>query len=161
MHTGSGQEKNDADSDSLTSLYLIRHAEKDLSQGKDPGLTRKGQQRAKAWVNYFFLKEVDHVLSSDFNRTRQTAKALAEAQGLEIEIYDVSTLTGKAILERYRGKTVVVFGHSNTIHNYANDLQDDVNYPELNESDYDTFFVVRVDNNGNSSATKESMDFMD
>jgi broad specificity phosphatase PhoE len=145
--------------DGMTTFYFARHAEK--QNGADPELTATGNKRAAEWVNYFFVKNVDHVLSSDTKRTRATAAPLARAQKVETEIYDVSSVTGKSLLEQYRGKTVVLYGHSNTIHNYVNDLQSDTTYAELDESDFDTFFIVRIDENGNTSATKETMDMSD
>jgi phosphohistidine phosphatase SixA len=147
------------DNDGMTTFYFLRHAEKQTNQGSDPELTANGEARAAEWVNYFFLKDVDAILSSDTQRTRNTAAALARAKKLDTEIYDVANIDGKSLLEKYRGKTVVVFGHSNTINTYANDLQNDQKYGELDENDFDHYFIVRVDKNGNSSATKEAMDF--
>ncbi len=40
----------------VTTLYLIRHAEKE--SGADPGLTRAGQARANAWVERFCISAV-------------------------------------------------------------------------------------------------------
>jgi len=148
-----------SDNDGMTTLYFIRHAEKRADQGSDPELTAAGENRASEWVNYFFLKDVDAVLSSDTQRTRNTAAPLARAKKLETVIYDVAAVDGKSLLEEYRGKTVVLFGHSNTINTYANDLQNDEKYGELEDNDFDHFFIVRVDKNGNSSATKEAMEF--
>jgi broad specificity phosphatase PhoE len=145
----------------ITTLYLIRHAEKEKSESSNPNLTEKGKERADQWVNYFFLKDVDHVLSSDFNRTRATAAPLAASKKLEVELYDVRTLTGKELYEKYEGKTVALFGHSNTIGNYANDLQVDEIFKDLNESDYNHFYIVRIDKSGNANATLEEMDFME
>lgn len=142
----------------VTTFYFIRHAEKATGQGNDPELTAKGSSRAQQWVNYFFLKEVDHVISSDFKRTKATAAPLAKAKKLPVEIYDVHQVDGKSLLKTYRGKSVALFGHSNTINAYANALQNDSIYKELNEKDYDHFFVVRVDNEGNSNAVKVFMD---
>ncbi|OUS14570.1 phosphoglycerate mutase [Nonlabens dokdonensis] len=145
----------------LTTFYFIRHAEKMTDQGSDPELTEKGKARANDWVNYFFLKDVDHVISSDFKRTKATAAPLAKSKKLEIELYDVRKATGKSLLEKYRGKTVALFGHSNTINKYANALQKDSIYNDLEDSDYDHFFVVRIDKDGNSSAVKEAMGFQE
>lgn len=145
----------------ITTLYLIRHAEKEQTANSNPNLTEKGKNRADQWVNYFFLKDVDHVLSSDFNRTRETAAPLASSKKLEIEIYNVKSLTGKELYEKYEGKTVALFGHSNTIGNYANDLQVDEVFKDLNESDYDHFYILRIDKNGTANATLEEMDFME
>ncbi|QJP35606.1 histidine phosphatase family protein [Nonlabens sp. Ci31] len=147
--------------ENLTTFYFIRHAEKATDQGDDPGLTEKGQKRAEQWVNYFFLKEVDHVISSDYNRTKATAVPLAKAKKLGVEIYQVKEVSGTSLLETYRGKTVALYGHSNTINAYANQLQNDQVYKDLEETDYDHFFIVRIDKEGNSNAVMESIDFMD
>ena len=161
MNTTSDKSPEEQQKDELTTFYFIRHAEKATDQGSDPELTESGKNRAGQWVNYFFLKDVDHVISSDFKRTRETATPLAKSKKLPVELYDVSKVDGVSLLETYRGKTVALYGHSNTIHAYANALQKDSIYNELEESDYNHFFIVRVDKDGNSNATKESMDFME
>ncbi|MGB3591373.1 MAG: histidine phosphatase family protein [Nonlabens sp.] len=143
----------------LTTFYFIRHAEK--QKGPDPELTEQGLKRADAWKEYFFLKDVDAILSSNFKRTKQTAEPLASSKKMDVTIYDVGTMNGKKLLEEYRGSTVVLYGHSNTINSYANDLQTEQSFKELDESVYDQFFVVRIDDRGNASAVKETMDFMD
>jgi broad specificity phosphatase PhoE len=151
-------EESDRKSD-LTTIYLIRHAEKQT--GSNPSLTEKGVKRAESWTEYFFLKDVDHILSSDYNRTRQTASPLAKSKSKEVEIYNVKSLTGEDLLEKYRGETVVLFGHSNTIHQYANDLQSEETFEELNESVYNKFIIVRVDANGKANAQWQEMDFFE
>jgi broad specificity phosphatase PhoE len=101
------------------------------------------------------------VISSDYKRTKATAAPLAKAKKLGVEIYDVKTVDGISLLETYRGKTVALYGHSNTINLYANALQTDSIYNVLEETDYDHFFIVRVDKDGNSNVIKESTDFVD
>jgi broad specificity phosphatase PhoE len=101
------------------------------------------------------------VIASDFKRTKATAAPLAKAKKLGIEIYDVREVTGTSLLDTYRGKTVALFGHSNTINAYANELQNDSVYKDLEETDYDHFFIVRIDKDGNSNAIMESIDFME
>ncbi len=157
---GNSQENDQKDNkgSDLTTFYFIRHAEKQT--GDDPELNEKGERRAEQWVEYFFLKDVDNVLSSDFNRTQATAAPLARSKKLEVETYDVRSLDGDQLLEKYRGKTVVLFGHSNTIGTYANQLQSDEKFDELNESDYNHFYVVTIDSNGNARAVQEKIDFM-
>ncbi|WP_090756457.1 SixA phosphatase family protein [Nonlabens sp. Hel1_33_55] len=153
----SNSQNQKMEDDGLTTFYFIRHAEK--QDGADPELTAYGKQRATEWVNYFMLKDVDHVISSDTQRTQSTAEPLARSKKLDVETYDVSAVNGKTLLEQYRGKTVVLYGHSNTINKYANDLQQDQNYGELDDADFDHFFIVRIDENGNTNAVKESMQF--
>ncbi|WP_194852436.1 SixA phosphatase family protein [Nonlabens antarcticus] len=155
----SNSQSQEENNDGVTTFYFVRHAEKRTDQGSDPQLTETGARRADEWVSYFFLKDVDVVLSSDTERTRSTAAPLAKAKKLTTEIYDVKAIDGKTLLDKYRGKTVVLFGHSNTINTYANDLQTDENYGELDDADFDHYFIVKVDEKGNSSAMMESMEF--
>jgi broad specificity phosphatase PhoE len=152
---------NKETSTDVTTLYLIRHAEKEITGDPDPHLTKKGAHRAEQWTGYFFLKDLDHVLSSDYNRTRATAVPLAKSKKKEVEIYDVKSLTGKELYDKYQGKTVALFGHSNTIGNYANDLQVDKKFEDLKDDDYDHFYIVRIDKSGNANAVKETMDFIE
>ena len=155
----SKQDKKD-DEDRMTTFYFIRHAEKRTDQGNDPELTEKGAERAAQWVNYFFLKELDVVLSSDFERTRATAEPLATSKKMNIITYDAKTLTGAELLKKYKGKTVALFGHSNTINEYTNQFQNDSIYAPLNDADYDHYFQVRVDPSGKSSGVLEVMPFV-
>lgn len=161
MNTDADKTPEEKQKEQLTTFYFIRHAEKMTDQGSDPELTEKGSKRAENWVNYFFLKDVDHVISSDFKRTKATAAPLAKAKKVNIELYDVRKATGKSLLQEYRGKTVALFGHSNTINKYASELQNDSIYKDLDDSDYDHYFIIRVDKDGNSNAVKEKIDFID
>lgn len=149
-----------ANDDGMTTFYFIRHAEKRTDQGSDPELTEKGAERAEQWVNFFFLKDVDAILASGYKRTQATAQPLASSKKMEVTTYDVKTLTGAELLEKYRGKTVALYGHSNTINEYANQLQTDSIYKALNDADYDHYFLVRVDESGKSSAVLEEMPFI-
>jgi 2,3-bisphosphoglycerate-dependent phosphoglycerate mutase len=161
MNNDSDKTPEEKQKEQLTTFYFIRHAEKAADQGSDPELTEKGVKRAVNWVNYFFLKDVDHVISSNYKRTKATAAHLAKAKKLGVEIYDVKTVDGISLLETYRGKTVALYGHSNTINAYANALQTDSIYNDLKETDYDHFFIARVDKDGNSNVVKESTDFVE
>lgn len=146
--------------DSMTTFYFIRHAEKRTDQGNDPELTDSGKERAAQWVNFFFLKDVDAILASDYKRTQATAQPLANSKKMPVITYDVKTLTGTELLKKYRGKTVALYGHSNTINTYANQLQTDSIYAPLNDADYNHYFLVRVDESGKSSAVLEEMPFI-
>ena len=100
MNTDADKTPEEKQKEQLTTFYFIRHAEKMTDQGNDPELTEQGKKRAENWVNYFFLKDVDHVISSDFKRTKATATPLAKAKKLDIELYDVRKATGKSLLTR-------------------------------------------------------------
>lgn len=104
------------DSDSMFTIYLVRHAEKVLSKDnpRNPALTPCGEQRAASLEVFLSQVQLDAVYSSDFTRTRHTAKPVAENRNMEIRLYDHKKLPeiAKVLLERKEDALVV--GHSNS-----------------------------------------------
>ncbi len=81
--------------DSYT-LYLVRHAEKQIDGGNDPLLTRAGITRSEQLANWFQDKDIRNIWSSDYNRSRDTAGPLVSATGLELSLYDPRDLPALA-----------------------------------------------------------------
>lgn len=136
-----------------TTYYLVRHAEKDTSDktNRDPALITIGEQRAENLVSV--LQEVlfDAVYSTDYKRTKDTAKPLAEANHLETIIYDIRQFDFKIFREQTKGKTVMIVGHSNTTPFFANSLLGEKRYENLDESVYDNLYIVTITANKTSS----------
>ena len=132
-----------------TTYYLIRHAEKDRSDplNKDPKLTEEGLKRAEKWKEA--LKEVpfDMVYSTGYNRTKETAKPIADANDLEIEIYDPNNLYDQEFQEKTVGKTVLVVGHSNTTPAFVNAILKNEKYKDLPDDENGGLFIVTVSSN--------------
>ncbi len=61
---------------SLTTVYLLRHAEKAQDGGKDPALNDLGKERALRLMN--LLAEIDFktIYATDYLRTKNTVKPL-------------------------------------------------------------------------------------
>ena len=93
-------------------LYLVRHAEKQA--GDDPGLTDAGLQRAANLAILLQDADINHLFSSDYRRTRETAAPLATSLGLDIQIYDPRDLASFAEKLRSLDGNALVIGHSNT-----------------------------------------------
>jgi broad specificity phosphatase PhoE len=129
--------------EAATTIILVRHAEKVLGP-RNPDLTGEGQQRAKDLE--YFLKEVnlDAVYSSNYFRTVQTAKPVAEAKGLEIIHYDAGNLEALVdnLFESHKGKTILVVGHSNTTPEVANLLTGTKDLAHFSELVYDNILMV-------------------
>src|ERR1700755_2106443 len=70
-----------------TTFILVRHAEKE-GAGTDPVLTKEGEERAQALVRMFAKQQIDAIYSTNFNRTRNTVKPLADSKGLQVITYD-------------------------------------------------------------------------
>ncbi len=97
-----------------TLVVLVRHAEKAEAPADDPPLSATGEERARELARLLADAGITRIHSSDTRRTRDTAAPLADALGVEIELYDPRNLQGMA--ERLRtlpGRHLVV-GHSNT-----------------------------------------------
>ena len=74
----------------VTTYYFIRHAEKlriDKTD-KNPNLNFNGYKRAEAWRNVFSNIPFDAIYSTDYNRTKLTAKPTATSKNLPI-LYEV------------------------------------------------------------------------
>ena len=137
-----------------TQYYFIRHAEKDERdpQDKNPQLSQAGLERAAKWAEVLKDVEFDLIFSSNYNRTMTTAKAVAESQQKEVEIYDPRQLNDPAFQEKTKGKTVLVVGHSNTNPAFVNQILEEKKYQDLAEKEYGSLFIVTVAPNGGKTS---------
>ena len=129
-------------------IYLVRHAEK--QKGDNPGLTGAGHERAQALKVKLQDKGVQFVHSSNYRRTLETARPLADAIGADIRVYDPRDLDGFADeLGALPGVHVVV-GHSNTTPQLAKILSGaDTTY--MPETEYNRFYTVMISPDGAST----------
>ena len=121
-------------------VYLARHAEK-ADDSRDPPLSEAGKARASELARMLADAGVTHVWSTDFERTRSTARPTAEARGLQVEIYDPNDLKGFAArLAATPGRHLVV-GHSNTTPGLVRALGGTAGNL-MGDSEYDRFYAV-------------------
>ena len=135
--------------DTATQVYIVRHAEKVTTPniGKNPNLTDAGLARAQLLSEMLSDKGIDRVHSSDYIRTRDTAKPLADAKGLDIEIYDPKNLAGLAALIENAGGSHLVVGHSDTIVETVVALSGDGD-TKVSDKEYDRLYKVVISSNG-------------
>jgi 2,3-bisphosphoglycerate-dependent phosphoglycerate mutase len=135
--------------DRITTIFLIRHAEKEGSVWADPALTPVGVARANELAYMLKHVELDAIFSTPFKRTRRTVLPTAREKGLEVKIYktgDEEFL--KKIIKEYPGGTVLIVGHSNTIPGMANQLAGRSEFSDLDDATYDNLFIACVPNEG-------------
>jgi phosphohistidine phosphatase SixA len=98
-------------------VILVRHAEKDTDDPRDPTLSPAGRERARRLAALLAESGADRLVATEFKRTQQTLEPLAEALGLEIEVVPARDLTAVSTLVREAppGETLVIAGHSNTV----------------------------------------------
>lgn len=135
-----------------TSIYiLMRHAEKDSSAAgstmmqADPPLSEAGKARAARIPELLQSYSPDVIYATNFIRTKSTVEPLSAKTGKAIQVYDHRNLKGFAAeLLQMQGKTVVIAGHSNSTPMLVNLLLKENKYANLDESIYDTYWVVTV-----------------
>ncbi len=130
----------DHEAATTTVVYIVRHAEK-VDASADADLSETGKSRAA--VLKWTLKDVplDAVFSTNVRRTRKTVEPVAKANRRTIETYLARPgELARIINDRYRGKTLLVCGHSNTIPRLLGEL--DVGIKEKLLAGYDDLFIV-------------------
>lgn len=126
-----------------TSIYLVRHAEKDLTQAQDPPLTEQGKRRAERLVDILKHDSIQAVYSTNTQRTRDTALPVAKHNELDIQLYKVGDLNRNDLVHKHGGASILIVGHSNTIPNLVNSLIGEDKYADLSELEYDDVFLVQ------------------
>jgi phosphohistidine phosphatase SixA len=139
------QEPRDLGSAQL--VLFARHAEKACQPADDPPLAPAGKERANELEVVLAYAGVKAIVTSDFERTVETAQPLARMLGIEPqrvalkkkEIPEhVAEVT--AAVRRHAGGAILVVGHSNTIPAIISALGGPM--PKIRESEYDRFFVL-------------------
>jgi phosphohistidine phosphatase SixA len=130
-----------------TVVILVRHAEKAAAPAADPPLTDAGTARARLLASALRDAKVDVVVSSQFIRTRETARPIAEAQGLIPEVVAVGSSVDAhardvaAAVRKHTGKTVLVVGHSNTVPQIVAALGGPA-MPDICDAEYSAMFTL-------------------
>ncbi|MDC0870676.1 phosphoglycerate mutase family protein [Flavobacteriaceae bacterium] len=140
-------------SQEVTTYYFVRHAEKLRVNKTDrnPNLSSKGFKRAEAWKEVFSNISFDAIYSTDYTRTRLTAKPTADSKNLPILIYNPRDMYSKTFQNQTEGKTILVVGHSNTTNVFANKVLGFDKYEEIKDNNNSNLYIVTV-MNGNSSS---------
>jgi len=137
----------------ITTYYFIRHAEKlriDKTD-KNPNLNFNGYKRAEAWKDVFSDVPFDAIYSTDYNRTKLTAKPTATSKNLPILLYNPNTMYSEAFQNNTKGKTVLVVGHSNTTNVFVNKILGIEKYNEIKDNNNSNLYIVTISNGETSS----------
>lgn len=124
-------------------VFVVRHAEKEGS-GRDPVLSEAGQNRAKVLAATLKDANLNHIHSSNYKRTLQTAAATAEATNLNVSKYDPRKLNQLAASLKKAGGRHLVVGHSNTTPELVKLLGGDPVSAIDDASEYDRLYIVTM-----------------
>jgi broad specificity phosphatase PhoE len=131
------------DKNNTYTLYLIRHAEKQADGSRDPALTEIGKNRSEQLAVWFQDKNITEIWSSDYKRTRDTAKPLVTGLGIELSIYDPRNLPDLVKKLLHKQRTALIVGHSNTTPELARLLCNCL-IADMEESEHDRLIVISV-----------------
>lgn len=140
------------DAPGITTIYIVRHAEKDVSDPKnpDPELSVEGRERAEALASKLKEIKLDAAFATKYKRTSQTAYNSAKNSNIEIQTYDAHDFSGIAglVKAKYSGHKVLIVGHSNTVLELLEAFGAQRPLTALSDDDYDFFFVLTIDQKG-------------
>ena len=132
--------------DPVTTVILVRHAEKELG-GSDPDLAQAGSERAQTLAHVLGETPVSAIYATQYARTRNTARPLADRLGLEVTTVASGDLyaaeMAELILSRHVGQTVVIVSHSNTVPEIIAQLGAE-QPPVIDDNEYDDLYVVTI-----------------
>lgn len=132
-----------AQKDSITKVFIIRHAEKADDGSKDPPLSEAGKNRAAALAKTLSKTRVHGIYSTPYKRTRETVGVLSAQTGISVENYEPTDVEAiRLLVHNQKGKNLVFVGHSNTVPFILNKLTQSTSYQNLPETEYDNIWVL-------------------
>lgn len=140
-------------------VILLRHAEKDLTDpdAPNPELSAAGKLRAEKLVEVINKYQPDAIYSSDYIRTRATARPLARKNRALTLIYDPRKLDEmRDVILSGKYKRIVVVGHNNTTPTLVNMLLNEEKYEKLPETEYTKIWIVKIKRNKNKANVTRS-----
>ncbi len=140
----------------ITTVILVRHAEKNIEPNNpDPDLSPAGEARAQELARMFSNAGVNAIYATEYKRTQETVKPLADRLGLTVSLVDAKDTPEllKQILTNHRGQTIFVSGHNNTVPELATALGGE-KLPLIPESEFDNMFIVTVYRFGRAKVVK-------
>jgi phosphohistidine phosphatase SixA len=144
------------DQPSMT-LVLVRHAEKKIvpPENKDPDLSPAGQARAQELVRMFGDTGITAIYATQYKRTQQTVRPLAEKLGLQViqvEAKKTSDLV-KQIRSRKAGEVIFIAGHNNSVPEIIAALGGP-QLPIIPETEYDNLYILTVQSDGSAKLVR-------
>jgi broad specificity phosphatase PhoE len=138
-------------SGATTTIVVVRHAEKNTDDPRDPSLSAAGQERARDLSVALKDAGITDIYTTQYKRTRQTAEPLAQQSRISITERPITSANSatyatdlaREILTRSAGKNVLIVGHSNTVPDIVRALSGSV-VPAITDAEYDHIFIVVI-----------------
>lgn len=138
--------------EAVTTVVVVRHAEKLSETDPDTPLSEAGRFRAEALVPQLAAFRPDALVVSQRRRTAETLAPLAARLGLTPLVRENTKVPelARELLEAYRGRTVVVAWHHGPHEPLARALGVRGELPPWTSSTYDRIWIIRAGPGGAS-----------
>jgi broad specificity phosphatase PhoE len=124
-------------------VFIVRHAEKGTTGGKDPDLSVEGKKRADALAQILKDSQITSVFVTELKRTQETAAPTARAAEVSPTVVPANDIAALAQKLRALNGNALVVGHGNTIPDLLKALG--ITTPAtIPEDDYTEIFAVLV-----------------
>ncbi|HYP27282.1 MAG TPA: phosphoglycerate mutase family protein [Blastocatellia bacterium] len=150
----------------VTTVFLVRHAEKDTVPPGNPPLSEAGRRRAEALARTLKDSGVKAIFTSHLLRTQQTAEPIGKLLKLtpapiqlRVDPQEPKRVSNDSIREivdkvhAHAGGAVLVVGHSDTVPEVIRMLGGD-EVPSIDERQFDDLFVVTVYEKGKARVAR-------
>ncbi len=141
---------------SVTTVILIRHAEKVIDPNNaDPDLSPAGQARAQELVRMFGDAGINAIYATQYKRTQQTVKPLADKLGLpanQVNSKNTADLVAR-INSQNSGQVIFIAGHNNTVPEIIAALGGPT-FPIIPETEFDNLYIVTIYRTGKAKVVK-------
>lgn len=130
---------------------MVRHAEKEIVQpeNKNPNLSQEGILRSEKLAQLLKNQKISEIYSTDYLRTLQTAKPLAQLINKTPKIYNPKSpeVLVNTVLQNNTGENVLIVGHSNTIIPLIKAFGGKIELQEIKENEYFYLFKLKICDN--------------
>jgi len=139
------------ESHATTTVIITRYADTVTLGGSDPGLSVKGQRRARRLgrmlANVDVVGSVDVIFVTKARRTRDTIIPLSlqtDAPVITVEDPDDTRGLVELILDEHKGEVVLVVTEPEEIKPLIRRLQGSKKVPPVDEGEYDNLYIVSI-----------------
>jgi 2,3-bisphosphoglycerate-dependent phosphoglycerate mutase len=140
----------------VTTVILIRHAEKLIDPNNpDVDLSPAGQARAQEIVRMFGDAGINAIYATQYKRTQQTVKPLADKLGLPVNQVNSKNTADLVtqIRARHSGQVIFIAGHNNSVPEIVAALGGPT-FPVIPENEFDNLYIVTVYRTGKAKVVK-------
>ncbi len=143
-----------AQSPEVTTVFIVRHAEKASSTERDPSLNPAGRARAEQLIHVLAEAEIEAIYSTPTKRTQETAEPLLnflkhQMPQLNIKPYSSSSEVAEKVKREHTGQRLLIVSHSGPqgVAAIIKELNGNPNACPIS-GDYDNLCQVILDSSG-------------